>query len=67
MFFICVMMACILASAKVEAQTTTIRVAADQPTIQSAINVATNGDTVMVAPGTYFENINFVGKAICHT
>jgi Right handed beta helix region len=67
MFFICVMVACILASAKVEAQTTTIRVPADQPTIQSAINVATNGDTVLVAPGTYFENIDFHGKAITVT
>jgi hypothetical protein len=37
MFLICVMAAGILAPAKVEAQTTTIRVPADQPTIQSAI------------------------------
>ena len=42
----------------------TIRVPADQPTIQSAINVAAFGDTVLVAPGTYVENINFGGKAI---
>ena len=43
---------------------TTIHVPADQPTIQAAINVASNGDTVLVAPGTYVENINFAGKAI---
>jgi nitrous oxidase accessory protein NosD len=67
MFFICAIVASILASAKVEAQTTIIRVPADQPTIQSAINVATNDDTVLVAPGTYFENINFGGKAITVT
>lgn len=37
--------------------------------IQAAINCATNGDTVLVAPGTYSglgnNNISFLGKAIC--
>jgi YD repeat-containing protein len=42
----------------------TIHVPADQPTIQQAINVAVNGDTVLVSPGTYKENIDFHGKAI---
>src|SRR5262249_12850331 len=45
----------------------TIHVPADQPTIQAAINVASPGDTVLVAPGSYVENINFLGKAITVT
>jgi hypothetical protein len=41
-----------------------IRVPQDSSCIQCAINGAQNGDTVLVAPGTYEERINFRGKSI---
>ena len=42
----------------------TINVPGAAPTIQSAIDFASHGDTVLVQPGTYVENINFNGKNI---
>jgi len=46
------------------AQAATIYVPDDYATIQEAINASVNGDTVIVRPGTYVENIDFIGKAI---
>lgn len=46
------------------APATIINVPSDSSTIQKAINGAIDGDTVRVAPGTYYDNINFSGKNI---
>ena len=46
------------------ASAATLNVPADQPSIQAAIAAASDGDTVLVAPGTYQEQIDFLGKAI---
>ncbi|MDP7028249.1 MAG: lamin tail domain-containing protein, partial [Candidatus Marinimicrobia bacterium] len=43
---------------------TTINVPADSTTIQGGINGASTGDTVLVAAGTYMENIIFPGTNI---
>ncbi|KAA3615242.1 MAG: T9SS C-terminal target domain-containing protein [Calditrichaeota bacterium] len=41
-----------------------INVSTDSLTIQSAIDLAKTGDTVLVHPGNYQENVNFNGKQI---
>jgi len=43
---------------------TIIEVPADQPTIQAGISAASSGDTVLIAPRTYSETIDFLGKSI---
>ena len=54
----------LLAFVSMQVFSATIKVPADFPKIQLAINAAVNGDTVLVSPGTYFENIRFSGKKI---
>jgi len=53
--------ALLLASA---ASPDTLLVPGDFPTIQAAIVAATDGDEIVVAPGTYFEAIDLLGKAV---
>ena len=43
---------------------TTINIPSDYSTIQSGIDAASDGDTALVQPGTYYETINYNGKNI---
>ncbi len=47
-----------------EAPGETLLVPSEYSTIQDAINASEDRDTILVAPGTYTENINFMGKNI---
>ncbi len=41
-----------------------LHVPADYPTIQAAVAAAANGDTVLVAPGIYYEKVNLLTKQL---
>lgn len=41
-----------------------VNIPADYPSIQQGIDATSTGDTVLVQPGTYYENINFNGHNI---
>jgi len=66
LIFFCMVLLLVILSVR-DGQAATILVPADSPTIQQAINSAANGDTVLVSPGIYKENINFLGKSITVT
>jgi len=57
-------LACALLLFPCSAIAATIHVPADQSTIQAGIDAAFDGDLVLVSPGTYLENIDFLGKGI---
>lgn len=41
-----------------------IRVPADHPTIQAAVNAAANGDTIHIAPGVYTNQVRILSKEL---
>jgi hypothetical protein len=57
----------VLCAVAVTASAAVRKVPSQYPRIQLAIDAAENGDTVLVAPGVYYETINFGGKDIVVT
>ena len=58
------LLVCVFILVSFPAQARIIHVPSDSSTIQKGINGAVYGDTVLVAPGTYYEHINFLNKQI---
>ncbi|UCC78980.1 MAG: right-handed parallel beta-helix repeat-containing protein [Candidatus Zixiibacteriota bacterium] len=50
--------------AYVNVSATIITIPEDYPTIQQGIDAGVDGDTVLVLPGTYMENVHFLGRNI---
>lgn len=56
--------ACALALFGAELLAAELRVPADYPSIQAALDAAVDGDSVVVAPARYYENLRFPPRAI---
>ena len=55
---------CVVLLGQIPAFGNTIHVPGDHATIQAAINASSDGDLILVEPGTYSENIRYYGKKI---
>ena len=60
----CIMMVIVVASWTHAARSDVLLVPSEYATIQSAIVASSDGDTILVAPGRYYEAINMLGKAV---
>lgn len=57
-----ILLALVCCSTSIQAQL--VHIPSEYSSIQAGIEAASPGDTVLVEEGTYFENINFLGKPI---
>ncbi len=67
LFLFALLTAIVLSVLPGDGRAAVINVPDDQPSIQDGIVAANFFDTVMVAPGRYYENIDFLGKWIVVT
>ncbi|MBX3360047.1 MAG: hypothetical protein KF912_13225 [Phycisphaeraceae bacterium] len=54
----------LLLAAHLTASAADLHVPAQYPTIQAAVDAALHGDTILIAPGSYYENINLGSKGV---
>ena len=61
---LCLVLAALACATSALRAQATYTVPGSMPTIQAAIAAASNGDNVLIGPGTFVERIDFLGKAI---